>query len=251
MSAGARATGPFRRYMFEQGFHAKAASGPKPVERAAVFSEADVARERDAGFAAGRTAGLMEAGRATEVRLASSLEAVAEEMSRALAAVEGVRAAAIGEAVAVAAAIGAKLLPALYRREGASEIEAVVDAVLPDLIDEPRVVVRLNPEDLPALAERLAVVADRAGFGAKLTVRGDGAVAAGDCRIDWASGGAERDGERRWHEIEAALLDAAPLIETLAPARRLRLGAPSERETTRPAGEINDGDINNAGGSDV
>jgi flagellar assembly protein FliH len=218
------ANGHLKRYLFEQGFHADAAPPPPPAPDA-TYSAGDLARERAAGFAEGRAAGLKEAGRAGEVRLATALEAVAEAMPRALSELDAVRTVAIGEAVAGAAAIAAKLLPALYRREAASEIEAVVAEVLPKLFEENRVAVRVNPADLPPLAERLAIIAERAGFADRLMVSADGSIAAGDCRIDWGSGGAERDGERLWREIESILAATAPLIEALAPDGRLRLTA--------------------------
>jgi len=71
----------------------------------------------------------------------------------------------------------------------------------------------------------IAIIAERAGFADRLMVSADGSIAAGDCRIDWGSGGAERDGERLWQEIESILAATAPRIEALAPDGRLRLTA--------------------------
>ncbi len=253
MAATVGTTGSLKRYLFEQGFHVAAAAGPASAAAASVHSAEELAAVRNAAFAEGRASGLAEAGRAAEARLAAALEAVGEAMAGAAAASAAARAAAIGEAIATATAITAKLLPALYRREAASEIEAVVAAVLPGLLAETGIVVRVNPADRPAVAERLLKTAERAGLDGRLTIKADDAVAAGDCRVEWSAGGAERDGARLWQDIHGVLAETVPLIATLPPAAMLRLAAADDQPglAAPSAAALATDDVNRAGGNDV
>ena len=47
-------------------------------------------------------------------------------------------------------------LPALCGRHGAAEVSALARAVLPGLVDEPKVVVRINPHMLPTMQAEMA-----------------------------------------------------------------------------------------------
>lgn len=217
-------------YRFERGFHVGGGQASAPPPPPPTYTAADLARERAAALAEGRAAALAEAAAATEARLAAAMEAVAEATASALATLDAHRATAIADGVAIAAAISGKLLPALYRREGRSEIEDLVAALLPKLIAVPAVVIRVNPADLADLTAPLAAIAERHGFAGRLTLVGDAEVASGDCRIDWGDGGAERTGEALWREIEALLVAEAPCFAALAPAARLRLAAPAASE---------------------
>jgi flagellar assembly protein FliH len=53
--------------------------------------------------------------------------------------------------------------------------------------------VRVNNELYPAVRERLAEIARARGFEGRLVVLGETDIALGDCRIEWADGGAIRD----------------------------------------------------------
>jgi flagellar assembly protein FliH len=227
-----------RPYRFEYGFHA---SPPPPAPTEPSFTAADLARERAAGVAEGRAAALAEAQEASEARLAAALEVMVRETVALFAELDRQRAIALDEAIAVATAIASKLLPALYRREGASEIEAVVAALLPRLFDERSVCVRVHPADEAEVTRCLAPLGERHGFGGRLGVRADAALSPGDCRVEWAAGGAERDRDRLWQDMLAELSAMNPVINGWAEAGRLRLAA-------QPAVSDDDGNAN--GGDD-
>ncbi len=98
-----------------------------------------------------------------------------------------------------------RLFPALTRRHGTKEIEAVIQDSLDRLRDEPRVVVRVADGRLDALKERIDALTAKAGFDGKVVLLADEEIADGDVRVEWADGGAERDSERLWREIEKAV----------------------------------------------
>ena len=81
----------------------------------------------------------------------------------------------------------------------------MLSTVIAELIDEPRMVIRVADEDLDALSERIDTIAARRGFAGKIVLLAETSVAPGDCRIEWADGGVERDSARLWHDIDLAV----------------------------------------------
>ena len=105
-------------------------------------------------------------------------------------------------------------MPEWARRGGMIEVEAMVRACLTDLIDEPRLIIRVAEDSIDLVRDHLDQTIASRGFGAKLMVIGDATVAPGGCRIEWAEGGAERDTAKLMAEIERC---AARLLEAPAP----------------------------------
>jgi flagellar assembly protein FliH len=197
-----------KRYLFERGFHAPA--GDEAAE-AATFSLGDVERARAEGRAEGRADALAEAERSDQRRIATASEAIVAALADAHGEFESMRAHGEASAIGVAAAIVRKMLPELYRREGASEIVAMVTALLPSLVDSPKLTIRLNGDECERLTQPLQAAAAATGFDGRLLILTDAGVAGGDCRIEWTNGGASRDGTRLWQDIEMVLADALPM----------------------------------------
>ena len=98
-----------------------------------------------------------------------------------------------------------KLFPEWVRQHGETEIRALLHACLTELHDEPRLVVRAADPLLDPINESLAAARGKAGFEGKVVLLADDGVAPGDVRIEWADGGAERDSERLWREIDGII----------------------------------------------
>ncbi|MBK4717359.1 flagellar assembly protein FliH [Azospirillum sp. YIM DDC1] len=202
-----------------------------------VFGEADLAAARAAGFAEGETAGKStgygkgfvdgnNAGRkdgyeqarveieaTVQARIANALETVGNGVQHLLNEHYATSAQRADQPVHIAMAIVRKLMPELARRGGLMEVEGLVRACLTDLIDEPRLVVRVTDGMVDAVREHLDQVIAARGFGAKLMVVDDSGLAPGSCRIEWAEGGVERDTAGLLAQIErrmAGLLEAPP-----------------------------------------
>lgn len=197
-----------KRYLFERGFQAP---GGDEAAEAATFSLSDVERARAEGRAEGRADALAEAEQSDQRRIATASEKIVAAMADARREFENIRARGEASAISVAAAIVRKMMPEFYRREGASEITAMVTTLLPSLIDSPRLTVRLNGEDDARLSQPLQTAAAAAGFDGRLLILADAGVAGGDCRIEWTNGGASRDGTSLWQDIDAAIAAALPM----------------------------------------
>lgn len=170
------------------------------------------------GLNAGRTAGY-EQGRQeiqaqVEARIANALEQISGGVANLIAEREAANAMRADQPVHLALAIVRKLMPEFARRGGLQEVEAMVRACLTDLIDEPRLVIRVAEDAMDLVRDHLDTVIGARGFGAKLMVVGDSTVAPGGCRIEWAEGGMERDTARLLADIERA---ASRLLEAPAP----------------------------------
>jgi flagellar assembly protein FliH len=185
----------------------------EPEGPAPEYFEEDVQQARDQGYSAGHAAGHadgLEAGRQdaqaqADQALADALDRVAgglDQVAGNLGAAEERR---DREALQVAVKLVEKLFPALDRRYGLKEIEALISDSLNRLREQPRVVVRVAPNRLEALQERIEALAAKAGYEGKVMVISDAELPDGDVRVEWAEGGAERDTERLWREIDAAI----------------------------------------------
>jgi flagellar assembly protein FliH len=177
---------------------------PPPPEP--VFKSADLLQAHEDGYADGFANGKAAAEAAATARLSATLERLADQLEYIVQSAVDTAARQREGVIEIGAAIARKLLPDLSRRQGTAEAEAMMSAVITELIDEPRMVIRVADEDLDALSERIDAVAQRRGFAGKVVLLAEPSVAAGDCRIEWADGGVERDSARLWNDIDQAVV---------------------------------------------
>ena len=172
------------------------------------------------GFAEGRAAGWQEGyerGRAeteatVQARIAGALERIEAGVTQLIDAREATNAERRDQPVRIALAITRKLMPELARRGGLAEVEMMIRSCLIELIDEPRLTVRVADDMADLLRERLETMPGLRGIATRLVVIGEAGMAPGDCRVEWAEGGMERDTARLLDDIEhiAARLMTAP-----------------------------------------
>ena len=164
-----------------------------------VFTAADLEVAR----AEGRLAGCAEAERGLAGGRNQLLGQLATSLTDAKASAAAVaEAAAEGTAHCILTALAA-CLPVLCERHGASELRALVRALLPALSQEPRVTVRLNPHMLPMVQAEIAAL--DAELAACVQLVPTDAVAPGDVRVNWADGSAVRDTARARTAFEDGL----------------------------------------------
>ena len=176
------------KYMFDEDF----AAGEKPTisvveaERRRVDAESIAYRN---GFAAGQAQARSEAAQHT----ATALGLIADGLSRIERALVDIEARLETEAVDVAVAVAAKLAPALIAREPLAEIVALATESFRHLVKTPHVTVRVGADIYDDARHRLEEIATARGFEGRLIVLSEAAFAPGDCRIEWAEGGVNRD----------------------------------------------------------
>ncbi len=191
------------KYLFDHDFAAAGAGKPSSIalaEHAARLKDVEAA-----GYSRGFAAAQAEAKTDAERRSAAALERIAaalEGLDRGLAAVE---ARLETEAVEVAVAVARKLVPELVAREPFAEISALAVNCFRHLVAAPHVVVRVN-DALQAIArEKLDEIGRGRGLDSRLVVLAEPDIAPGDCRIEWADGGINRDSAATAAAIDEAV----------------------------------------------
>jgi flagellar assembly protein FliH len=176
------------KYMFDEDF----ATGAKPtmtvVEAERRRADAEAVAHRQ-GFAAG----LAQAQGEANQRIATALALIGDGLSRLDQALTGIEARLETEAVEVAVAVAAKLAPQLIAREPFAEISALANECFHQLVTTPHVVVRIGADIYETAKDQIEEIARARGFEGRLAVTCDAAMAPGDCRIEWADGGVNRD----------------------------------------------------------
>lgn len=209
------------------------------VEAAPVFSEEELTAARAEAFAAGREQAAREAASSQERRVADAMVLIGERMEGLFQAQREALVNLNGNATAIASAVTRKIFPELNRRNGLDEIARLVQLSLERVMDEPRIVIHVNPELRDHLSGRIQELQQRSGFDGKLVLLADPGTAFGDCRLEWAEGGAERNTAALWHQIDGIIegyLDAT--CTSLAGEGALSqpvLGEPSEPTSTPTA----------------
>ncbi len=96
------------------------------------------------------------------------------------------------EAARVALAMARKIAPAALAALPAGDVEIALRQAMHQAIGEPRITLRTAPAVAEAIEPRLADIAHEEGYDGRITIAADPAMKAGDCRIEWRGGGAER-----------------------------------------------------------
>lgn len=196
---------------------------PQPPP-ANMFSEEELSLARDAAFEEGRQVGLAESIEMVERQIASALTALSNHMDAVFRTQEQANDTNARNAVRVAMTVLGKVLPAACEKHAFEEVAKVVEECVAHILDEPRIIVRVAAGLVQPVRERLEAVVASQGFEGRVVIHGDARLAPGDCRVEWADGGAERDGTRLMQEIDAIVERA------LAPADQRRAEAPAEHE---------------------
>jgi flagellar assembly protein FliH len=203
-----------RKFLFDVSFDKSLA---EEAALAAAAKASEVAAAREAAYAEGRAAALAEAAASREQSVAATLDRVSSTLAELFAAHAETAAALERQALGLVVEMGRRIVPDLARRNGLNEIAALLAQCLREALDEPRIVLRVADNEFEGIRERIAGISEQAGYAGKVVIFADETLASGDCRVEWADGGAERDTARGWHDIEAAVarsLDQSARAET-------------------------------------
>ena len=184
--------GAATKFLFDVDF---AASDGKPERQAITLAEhtLKLAEAETAAHRRGYEDARTDAGIEAERRMADALEHIAVSLAAASDALKAIEARLECEAVEVAVAVARKLAPALIACEPFAEISALASSCFRELIASPHIAVRVNDELYAATREKLDAIARARGFEGRLVVLAQEDIALGDCRIEWADGGVNRD----------------------------------------------------------
>lgn len=214
-----------QKYLFDTEFLADEPE-PNPVADEAdeeqappepTYGEADLAASRADGFAEGHDAGLAEGQAETERLAARAAGVISERLSEIADTVRSHHDSVALDAVAVASAVIAKIAPEIIDRGALSAIEAAISGCLPDLTDEPRIVIRVGEKMMDTVQARIEPIVKASGFSGDVVVIADPALEFSDCTVEWADGGIRHDPSRVWREVEEILRTHLGATDPVAP----------------------------------
>jgi flagellar assembly protein FliH len=172
------------------------------ADHALRLAEAETAARRK-GYAEGQN----DASAAAQRRVAGALERIAAELAAVCGALGAIETRLECEAVEVAVAVARKLAPALVAREPFAEIAALASDCFRQLVASPHIAVRVNDALYDVTRHKLDDVARARAADCRLVVLAEPDIAVGDCRIEWADGGVNRDQAATEAAISAAVTD--------------------------------------------
>ena len=169
------------------------------------FTKAQVEAAREEGYIAGHGAALEEAGTSREHYVADAVNLIAQGLAK----LDEQQHTAIDELEKVAMrmvyGVVRRMLPGFAEQYAVDNIEGFVRQVLPVAVGEPKILVRAHAMIAADLETRLKDVFARASFQGSFTVITDYELQPGDCRLEWAGGGADRDEARIWRSVREAV----------------------------------------------
>ncbi len=167
------------------------------ADRKQAIALAEHARKLAEAEKAARQRGYEEAERDAKVeadrRIAAALERIAKDIAETNTTLMAIETRLECEAVEVAVAVARKLAPALIEREPFAEISALASDCFRQLVASPHIAVRINDGLYATAREKLDGIVRARGFEGRLVVLAEPDIAPGDCRIEWADGGINRD----------------------------------------------------------
>ena len=197
-----------RKFMFERSFDAPAAARAperKPVTLKPEQYDALKKESYDQGFAAGHKTGLDE----QTGQMMALLARIGDKIDHMAHSMDTLQRQNDVNMRQMAITIARKFVPELASRHGVQEIEALLSAVIAEMIHEPRLVVRINESQFDCLNEKITTLAAQKAYAGKVVILADAEIAAGDCLIEWADGGMERNSGALWNKIEQVVTPQA------------------------------------------
>lgn len=207
------------------------ASAEPPPPPPPTYSQEELDQLAEESFQRGIAQGRAEAMTGIEQRQSDSLQAIGDRIDGLFRAQQATLEQLSAEVVELAYTMVRRLSPGLAKQGGLLEIETVIAEVFGNLRDEPKVVIRVHPDMVEGISPKLEEIAARNSFEGQVQLRGDAALSDGDCRLEWADGGAERLTSDLWRRIEAAL----ERLLGHAPVLRETTAAPAEESVEEPA----------------
>ena len=174
----------------------------------------EIAASRDAAYAAGRRDERAEIATERSTALDRTLASMAGQLRDAGREASAVAEAAAEETARLLLRVLAAMMPALCARHGAADAVTLVRAVVPSLLHEPRVTIRVNPHVRDAIGAELARVAP--DWSDRIALIATDAMAPGDARVTWDNGTASRDVAELWDQVIARLAPLGLLDEATA-----------------------------------
>lgn len=136
----------------------------------------------------GMKMGQVRAAEATAVAIEQLCAVVRDAIDAARQELEELRRDAAGLAIVAARKLAREAVAALPE----ADVEEALREAIHQAISEPRIVLRAAPDVATAIKDKLDELASETGYEGRIFASPEPGMKAGDCRIEWRGGGAER-----------------------------------------------------------
>ena len=196
----------FDNYNFDEG---PVSLEPEPEEPPPpMFSEEELARTARDSYQKGFNEGKHESDIGRERHVADLVEKIAAQFATLFAAEEDRNIRYENEAVHLCHAIFKTAFPALNESRGLEEMEKIIHKVLETHRDVPEIIIEVDPDIVDDIDKKLKNLMNSEGFAGSYRVKGNTNCHAGDCKMSWKDGGAERNAQHLAEKILEQLEDA-------------------------------------------
>lgn len=194
---------PVRKFMFDLSFDGSTPANRPPAERKPVTLKADqldaLKKESyDSGFSAGKEV----AADIHAQNLTALLNRICGEIIHLVADSQNQQQEKDEQLRRIILAIAKKVLPEYTTRYGLQEIQKVISDTITEMVHEPRLVVRINQQQFDVINSHIHEITVQKAYAGKVVVLADTDIAIGDCRIEWADGGLERNTQAIWDSVK-------------------------------------------------
>lgn len=193
---------PSKPFLFDQSFDLSAMKAEEEAQAIKTYTEEEVALIKEQAYGQGFIAGKETALADLQTKQSGLLANMNRLLERLAADVWQVYAQQKQTASDIALAIARKILPEYTRKHGIQEMTAVIEQSITDMINEPRLVLRVNEQHFDYVKNEVDAMAERLGYLGKMIILADPQLGENDCRLEWADGGMERNTSLTWSEIE-------------------------------------------------
>ena len=90
-----------------------------------------------------------------------------------------------------------------------AEVEPLIKRCLAMLVEEPKVSIHVHQSMMKPIEEKIEKITAANSFMGDVIVMEDANLVAGDCRIEWKNGSAERNTKALWQNIESMIMEGA------------------------------------------
>jgi len=190
------------------------------------FSEEELETAKKIAFENGRQAGLDEANIAISNQTISNLQIMTAQLAVLHDKQELANETHAAKLAQITGEILSKLLPYYAHTNGAQEIQTFIRDCISPILDDSRVVIHLSTEAKDHLEAQLIQISEEAGFEGRLLIIGDPAMELSDAKVDWDGGGAERNWDDIWVDINEAIKHATHQADVLSHEKNIKEQSP-------------------------
>lgn len=215
-------------FMFDKSFDLAAMKAAEEKKIVKTYSEEEMALIKEQAYSQGFVAGKEAALGEIQQQQATVMSHINRLFERLAQDVWNVYAQQRQVASDIALTIARKIVPEYLKKNGLAEMTAAIESCLGEMINEPRLVLRVHEQHFDYVKREIDGMAERLGYAGKMIILADQTLGEHDCRLEWADGGMERNIDITWSEIDrhvARHSGAAPVLASTPPL-------PSEHPTS-------------------